>query len=204
MQRRRFVQALLVGASLSSGSPVFAEDAPIIGAPKILDALRSKDIVLDSQAPAAPTASQRAPASRGAIIALQVQFTFGSAELLPHGKRQLDELAMALSDRSLASAAFELAGHTDAVGDAVSNLRLSLERADAVKQYLVQAHGLNPARLQTIGHGFNRLADPARPQAAINRRVVVRRLPGPVRTEEAGQARPLPATGGRLVPTPPQ
>lgn len=197
MNRRHFSTALLALALAGTAQAQSDDAAPVVGASKIIDAL-SKDVVLDRERPAAGSPSRQAP-RHDASISLQVQFTFGSAELLPHGKRQLDQLAMALNDRALAHAAFELAGHTDAVGDAESNLRLSLERANAVKDYLVQVHGLNPARLQTIGFGFSRLANAANPQAAINRRVEVRRLGAP-------QARPTPGTspaaGGRLVPTP--
>lgn len=204
MQRRQFACALgaLAAATALGGARAQADDAaPVVGAAKIIEALRSKDIVLDGEAPAGRSRPARDPS-----ISLQVQFMFGSSDLLPHGKRQLDQLAMALSDQALATAAFELAGHTDAVGDAQSNLRLSLERANAVKAYLTQAHGLPAARLQTIGFGFSRLADARQPTAAINRRVEVRRLRATAaRPPQApGTAQPPvpPGTGGRLVPTP--
>lgn len=158
-------------------------DAPLVTAPKIVEAL-TKDVVIDQ--PGAAARPRRDPS-----ISLQVQFTFGSAELTPHGKRQLDELAMALSEQALAASSFQLAGHTDAVGGQDANMRLSLGRADAVKAYLIEAHGVAASRLQTIGYGPTRLAEPGRPNAAVNRRVEVVRLAGaPQRT------------GGRLVPTP--
>lgn len=191
---RRNLLALALSLAITAPTWAQADDAaPVVGAAKIVEAL-SKDIVLDSQ----PSNRSRRPppAARNAAISLQVQFTFGSSELLPHGKRQLDELAMALSDRALLGSSFELAGHTDAVGDAESNLRLSIDRANAVKAYLEQAHGLSPARLQAIGFGFSRLADARNPLAAVNRRVEVRRL-------GAAPSRPESQTpGGRLVPTP--
>ena len=202
MQRRHFIRALASTATFIAAAPVLAadppsdEDAPLVAAPKIIDALSDKRIVLDQPGAGQPArgAAQRLP--RDPSIALRVAFLFGSAELLPHGKRQLDQLAMALSDTALADAAFELAGHTDAVGDAQANLRLSIERAQSVKAYLVESHGLSTDRLQTIGFGASRLADPVHPTAALNRRVEVRRL-----RRAAGElARP--ATGGRLVPTP--
>jgi outer membrane protein OmpA-like peptidoglycan-associated protein len=185
MQRRQFLAVLpLASVPLLSAHA----DEPVVKAPKIIEALRAKDIVVDR--PGAPAQPFVPPAS----IDLQVQFAFGSARLLPVGKRQLDELAMALSDRELLSASFELAGHTDAVGSHNDNLRLSMQRAEAVKSYLVQSHGIPTARLFPIGLGFTRLADPARPEAAINRRVEVRRLAGAPAAE-----RP---SGGRIVSTP--
>lgn len=206
MQRRHFIRGAAAALSLW-GLSSHAQDAepPVVGANKIIEALVDKDIVLDRPGQAArPGAAGR----REPSINLQVQFTFDSAHLLPQGKRQLDELAMALSHRALASGGFVLAGHTDRVGDADYNLRLSHARADAVKDYLEQAHGVAPQRLQTIGYGFSRLLDPANPAAAINRRVEVRRVLAshagrtPSRPSSVPPAPPQPATGGRLVPTP--
>ncbi len=151
-------------------------EAPIVKSAKIIEALESKDIVLDGPGQSAP--AQRRP-QRDPSISLQVQFGFNSAELTPHGQRQLDELAGALSSRALLAAGFELIGHTDQVGDADYNLRLSLDRANAVMQYLQLTRGVAPARLQAIGLGFSRLADRAHPTAPINRRVEVRRILNP-------------------------
>ena len=185
---RRLATACLAVLALGAAH---AQDAPIVKSARILEALTSKDVVLD--------ASGRGRARAGAID-LQVQFAFNSAELLPAGRQQLDELALALADRAVQADGFELSGHTDRVGDADYNLRLSLERALAVKHYLVTTHGLPPTRLMTAGMGFSRLADPAQPAGAINRRVEVRRVALP-----SAFARPAAvpaATGGRLVPTP--
>jgi outer membrane protein OmpA-like peptidoglycan-associated protein len=197
MNTRRQSLALLLALAASSVAQAQPADDTVVKSGAILEALNPKDIVLDRPgSPASPT-PRRDPA-----ISLQVQFTFGSSELLPQGKRQLDELAMALNDRALLTAAFELAGHTDAVGDMESNLRLSLDRANAVRAYLVQVYGLNPARLQAIGLGFTRLADPGNPTAAVNRRVEVRRLRGSIAAPVARPVEMPQQPGGRLVPTP--
>jgi outer membrane protein OmpA-like peptidoglycan-associated protein len=150
---------------------------------------------------------------RPGAVDLQVQFAFNSAELLPIGRQQLDELAFALADRALQADGFELTGHTDRVGDADYNMRLSLERASVVRNYLVTAHGIVPQRLMTAGLGFSRLADPANPTAAVNRRVEVRRLvmaqapQMPQMPQISAPLQPMPAMpaaagGGRIVPTP--
>lgn len=204
MQRRDFSSAALAALGLAMGfaaaRPALAAgqvdadaDAPLVGAPKIIEALGAKDVVLDR--PGAGGANR--PSTRTSPrIDLQVQFTFDSADLLPRGKRQLDELAMALNDVKLKGWGFLLAGHTDRVGSPGYNLRLSLARAESVKVYLAQAHGVADARLQTIGYGDAQLLVPNQPAAAINRRVEVRRtalmLPTPARA----------SYGGRLVPTP--
>lgn len=199
MQRRHFFHtgtaalALLGGLTAARTMAAEVADPDVVGAPKIIEALTPKDIVLDR--PGQP-ARRQPPTGRNPAINLQVQFTFDSAQLMPQGKRQLDELAMALSHEKLLNAGFELAGHTDQVGDADYNLKLSHARAQAVKAYLAEAHGVSPQRLQTIGYGYSRLLDTAHPKAAINRRVEVRRL-------AAVQQMPaVPPSGVRLVPTP--
>jgi OOP family OmpA-OmpF porin len=46
----------------------------------------------------------------------------------------------------------EIAGHTSSDGDANRNQLLSLQRAEAVKKYLV-GRGIDGGRLLTVGHG---------------------------------------------------
>lgn len=49
----------------------------------------------------------------------------------------------------------EIAGHTDTVGSAAYNKKLSLQRAKTVVDYLV-SHGVNPDRLVYKGYGFTK------------------------------------------------
>ncbi|HEY8538169.1 MAG TPA: OmpA family protein, partial [Steroidobacteraceae bacterium] len=44
-------------------------------------------------------------------------------------------------------------GHTDSQGSDSTNLILSQDRADAVKQYIVSNFGYNPERISSIGYG---------------------------------------------------
>lgn len=180
------LRALFIGLALLQLFPaaLHAQEPGIVKSTKILEALTSKDIVLDRP-------------GRAVAIDLQVQFNFNSADLLPQGRQQLNELALALGDQALASEGFEVIGHTDRVGSADYNLQLSIARAAVVKDYLITSHAISPARLLVSGMGFSQLADPGNPTAAINRRVEIRRV--------AVLARPTntaPVTGGRLVPTP--
>lgn len=193
MNRRHLLCTLtaLAGSLLATAraSAQTGQSDAVVPAAKIVDALRGKDIVVDR--PGAPGAARPEPG-----IDLRVPFTFGSADMLPQGKRQLDQLALALGERDFADVSFMLAGHTDAVGGLDANMRLSLQRAEAVRSYLMQAHGVAAARLHTVGHGPTRLADPANPQSAVNRRVEVRRLraaPGLVRAPAADRFVPTPA-----------
>jgi len=194
----------LLAASMGFGALASTDDdaaAPVLSSGDIVLKLTSKDIVID----ASPQAVGRKPTRvQPAGLSLKVHFAFGSARLLPQGQRQLDQLAGALTHQDLSSYGFELAGHTDAVGAHAANMRLSLERANAAKAYLVQTHGLAADRLKTIGFGFTRLANAADPTSGTNRRVEVRKLrlvaAAPAATAVHGSG--AVPTAGSLVPTP--
>jgi len=109
-------------------------------------------------------------------IDLDIRFALDSVILTLGAKRQLDTLAAAMGWSGLDGARFLLAGHTDATGTRAYNLALSERRAVAVRRYLVIRHGIDPARLDVLGWGEERLKHPGDPASAINRRVEVVRL----------------------------
>lgn len=106
-------------------------------------------------------------------VDLQIGFEYRSAELTNDGRIALDTLAKALGDKRLAGMRFAVVGHTDARGSDDYNLELSTRRAEAVKAYLVGSHKVDATRLTTLGKGRTQLADPSRPDHAVNRRVQV-------------------------------
>jgi outer membrane protein OmpA-like peptidoglycan-associated protein len=65
---------------------------------------------------------------------------------------ELDNLASALKEN--VTMIIEVAGHTDNVGDAASNLALSQARANSVVTYLVE-QGVARERLSAKGYGQN-------------------------------------------------
>ena len=93
--------------------------------------------------------------SRGVVITLSgsVLFATGKSDLLPIAKDKLDQVAKALNDQGYKGLVVQ--GHTDSVGSAADNDRLSLRRAQSVRDYLVTrgvpsekatAEGLGSAR----------------------------------------------------------
>jgi len=108
-------------------------------------------------------------------VNLNIAFEYNSSEIRPEAFAQLKELQLALQSDSLRDDRFLVAGHTDARGNPDYNQKLSLQRAEAVKHYL-SAHGIEPARMDTIGYGSQRLLDPDRPDDPRNRRVEIRDL----------------------------
>jgi OOP family OmpA-OmpF porin len=66
----------------------------------------------------------------------------------------------------------QLIGHTDNVGTPAQNLKLSQERVDRMAQLLVR-NGIQPRRINAIGHGMNDPIADNRTEAgkARNRRI---------------------------------
>jgi outer membrane protein OmpA-like peptidoglycan-associated protein len=106
-------------------------------------------------------------------VDLHVAFEFNSAKLTTDAQLILENLGRALQDARLKDFNFTIAGHTDAVGSDAFNMDLSTRRAGAVRDYLVSRYGVVPARLTAVGYGKSRLANPAEPEGAVNRRVQI-------------------------------
>lgn len=106
-------------------------------------------------------------------LSLPVRFAFDSAEILPAARTQLDALAKGIELMAPGSKV-TIEGHTDATGSPAYNLELSRNRARAVRDYLVQQHGIDAARLKTVGYGQSQPIEDTDPYAAINRRVQFR------------------------------
>lgn len=106
-------------------------------------------------------------------VELEVNFAFGSAELMADAVSLLGTLAEALQKDRLQDQRFLLVGHTDAVGSAEANQVLSEARAEAVRRELSEVHGISPTRLRARGCGERRLLDPNDPASPRNRRVEV-------------------------------
>jgi len=78
-------------------------------------------------------------------------FQYDSAELQPRAIEQLQKLGTLIKRNP--NATFTVEGYTDSFGPPEYNLDLSQRRAESVKQYLVQAMGINPAQIETHGYG---------------------------------------------------
>jgi outer membrane protein OmpA-like peptidoglycan-associated protein len=103
----------------------------------------------------------------------QVHFQHDSAEVLPDSNAILEELADVLKKRAEIKRV-EIQGHTDNTGTAPYNLRLSQERAEAVRDALVR-HGVDAGRLEAKGYGQEKPLVPNVSDAnrARNRRVQI-------------------------------
>ena len=120
-----------------------------------------------AKAPAAPIL----PAAPAPVVLPTVLFRLGTPELMPTAAPALDQLATELKARP--TLRLRIAGYTDKVGEPDKNQALSEQRAEAAKNYLIQA-GIAPERLSTIGYGDSRPLYPS--PDARNRRVEVEQI----------------------------
>jgi len=105
--------------------------------------------------PAAPVAPPPpppppAPVSEKVTFAADTFFDFDKATLKPEGRAKLDDLVSKTGGINLEVVI--AVGHTDSVGADAYNQKLSIQRADAVKNYLV-SKGIERNRVYTEGKG---------------------------------------------------
>lgn len=91
----------------------------------------------------------RAKLEEGKLISNLLFFT-GTAKLKPESMGALLDVSKILKD---ATAPVKIIGHTDSDGDDVANLKLSQQRADAVKDILVNQYHIDESKLSTEGRG---------------------------------------------------
>jgi OOP family OmpA-OmpF porin len=87
----------------------------------------------------------------GALNLSIINFTTGSAEI-PGASTALLREAAAKIRQLPAGTVIEVGGHTDNTGDAAANVALSQQRAEAVRNALIQA-GVDPSMLVAKGYG---------------------------------------------------
>ena len=119
---------------------------------------------------------QHRPAGAGKPLVLKgVHFDPGSAQLRPDSLPDLDRTARSL--RQNPDVVIGIAGHADSTGTSAFNKRLSMARADAVRDYLINK-GVPPSRLEIRAYGSRRpIADnDTRVGRAENRRVEMARF----------------------------
>lgn len=100
-------------------------------------------------------------------------FAFDRADLLPEAIETLKKLG-ALIQRN-PRATFSIEGHTDNFGTPEYNMKLSVERAEAVRNWLIENMHIDPSAIEAKGFGSEHLIVPGgtREQQAINRRVEI-------------------------------
>ena len=115
---------------------------------------RAEPVVQAAPAPAPePTpivAAPPRPVLEKVTLSSDVLFEFGKATLRPEGQQKLDELAGRIGDANVEE--IVAVGHADRIASENYNQKLSEERANAVKVYLVDK-GVTPGVVKAEGKG---------------------------------------------------
>lgn len=91
------------------------------------------------------------PERRRVSFSADSLFTFDKSVVRPEGKAALDTFAKEVQGTQFDVITVE--GHTDRLGSAAYNQRLSVQRAEAVKGYLVSSGGIDGAKITAVGKG---------------------------------------------------
>ena len=78
-----------------------------------------------------------------------LEFDFGKSTIRSTSYPSLNRVADLLKSKDFS---LKLAGHTDWIGSDAANLKLSKDRAESVKSYLV-SQGANSSRIEAVGYG---------------------------------------------------
>ena len=107
----------------------------------------------------------------------QGNFKFGQTKLPDEAKGKLDEMVASMK-QDPKNIYLEIEGHTDNVGDKVTNEKIGLARADAVKRYLYEQYQIPLHKMNVISYGKEKPVAPNKTKAgrAQNRRVVIKVL----------------------------
>lgn len=106
--------------------------------------------------------------------AVTIRFNTGSDNVNLTAQQQQDFADIVYYLDNVSSSNVEIGGHTDNVGGITTNVTLSQDRADGIKNYLV-TNGISGSRMSTQGYGPNNPlnSNSTAQEKALNRRVEV-------------------------------
>jgi len=116
--------------------------------------------------------TRTSPGELNVTVRNEVLFDFNSAGLRPASRTSLREMANVF--QKYPNTTIEVAGHTDSIGSAAYNQRLSDRRAEAVATYLDNL-GVNGSRIDAVGYGKSqpRATNSTAAGRQLNRRVEI-------------------------------
>ncbi len=163
------------------GVPDYLDECP--GTPRGVE-VDSRGCPLDTDGDGVPDYKDKCPGTpRGARVDIEgcwiineAFFDFDKYEIKPRFYPIFDQVVSVLKNNPSLKIVIE--GHTDNIGTKSYNQKLSEERAEAVKRYLVKK-GIKRGRLSTVGYGFSRprASNEIEVGRVLNRRVKLEPLP---------------------------
>ena len=97
---------------------------------------------------------QQIPPPERLCLTLVMDFDSGKADIKPQYRNEMAKVADYMKQYPTTTAVIE--GHTDNVGDANANMKLSQQRAENVVKYLADNFGIDRSRLSAKGYGNTR------------------------------------------------
>jgi outer membrane protein OmpA-like peptidoglycan-associated protein len=105
----------------------------------------AQEVTVDASAMASSIADS------GSVAIYGINFDTAKSDIKPDSEPAIDEIAKLLTNNPTLKVG--IVGHTDMVGEATSNMRLSQARAQSVITELVSKHGIAATRLVAFGAG---------------------------------------------------
>lgn len=169
---------VVAACMLMAALPAVGQEAPVLAEGQV-----TEKALVDALTPAKPVRTRSilvrrddepgGHAVKPASASLLITFETNSAALTAAARHSLDVVSGALTSEKLAGFRFSIEGHADPRGVPQANLKLSQERAESVRDYLVSNGKIDTARLEPVGKGDRELLNKANPSAAENRRVTI-------------------------------
>ena len=132
------------------------------GSQRLSQANQVTEVMSQKSEPSAPAiiSSEEINKTFGEVIAISPQppktfilyFKFDSSALATQSEKLIPEIINAIKARESSEMEIVVSGHTDRVGDKVYNIKLSLQRADNIKNKLVKL-GADAAMIEVTSHG---------------------------------------------------
>lgn len=148
--------SLIVAALAAAGCSAVTVNVPDDGNPIAIGAPRPAPPPAAEEPPPAPPSRVRVEQSRIAVDE-KIHFNTNSAEIAQQSHSLLNDVARVLREHAEITNV-RIEGHTDNVGGAALNQRLSQQRADSVRTYLI-GQGIDAGRLEAQGFGLARPVD---------------------------------------------
>jgi OOP family OmpA-OmpF porin len=104
--------------------------------------------------PPPPPPPKREPTKEELTIVLNIEFDTDKSVIKPAYEPEVARVAEFMKLYPQVKGVIE--GHTDNIGSKPYNDKLSLRRANAVKEQLVKKYGIDGSRLSTAGYGFSK------------------------------------------------
>jgi OOP family OmpA-OmpF porin len=93
--------------------------------------------------------------SKTMVFEAAALFDFDKSDLKPEGKEQIKAYRDKAREEMSRADKVKITGHTDNIGKPEYNMKLSLRRAETVRDYLISFGGIDPKKLEVIGKGEN-------------------------------------------------